>query len=249
MRIPPASAALGVLFTACLAAACFDDPAAPADPVASVGPARQWAGGTIEIVVRDLPPGGEDPVVLANGAAIPVEERDQNSAAGEGERIVVRLPETADGTLEIDVVTGDRTVRAGTVEAYGLAGVRLHPVRMDWMLRELPVGSGVSVVAPWGGNGRDPGGFSWIHLSTGTHRQFDIPHLFGICHGLGIIEDPPTLITCPGDEAPETVRWALVGGEAVRLGLGPAPPDTAGSAPSRTRSGSRSSRTGAGAGG
>ena len=88
------------------------DPAAPPRLSASVSPVHQWAGGLIEIEIGE---GRAEEVseVLADGSPVVFDRI-------VGNKLLTRLPETANGPVSIRVDFGESTVEAGFVEAYGV---------------------------------------------------------------------------------------------------------------------------------
>lgn len=194
-----------------IAVACGDSPFAPASVEVSAEPAHAWPGTPLVLRFENAGRSGVKLSVFANGDKLRVEHWDGSIA-------IVLIPETASGTLEINVDYDGRNMQAGSVEVYGFSKYIEYPSRLQWFIQEYPVDYGVSVVSPYSIPYRvsgewDAGSFSWIHLSTGVSREFDVDHSPGQnCHGVGLLLSPPAVVTCPSHDT--THVWRI---EATRL--------------------------------
>jgi len=155
------------LLAGCVLLGCGDSPTDPDPPSYSVEPLHQWAGGAVAIAasggmfeVGDMIRSGADTLAM-------LETRT--------ELVTLRLPQGANGPTTIKVMRRGITLGEVAVEAYGVEDLRVYPGRMSDMISDLPVPSGVSVVARHyerGCCGDSEGGFVWIYPSTGMHGTF-----------------------------------------------------------------------------
>jgi hypothetical protein len=148
--------------------ACEDEPLAPESrpSVLTVEPTHQWAGGEVRITIVGFPFEDED-VVVAGEDTLEVFDR-QLFLLG------VRLPTDANGPTTLEMIRDGEGLGSVTVEAYGFEEHRTYPVDLAHYITEYPVEWGVAVVGPayFGSNGDTSLGITWIHPSSGVHRQF-----------------------------------------------------------------------------
>jgi len=200
-----------ILLWAVMLAGCGSDPLSPIPASVAVHPEHQWAGATLVLELAGVEAQGSRLGVYANGLPLEVEHWD-------GHQAIVRVPETATGPLDLEVDYEGQKLPAGQVEIYGFSRYVEYPSRLQWFIQEYPVDYGVSVVSPYSVPYRvsgewDAGSFSWIHLSTGVSREFDVDHSPGDnCHGVGLLLNPPAVVTCPSHDT--THVWRI---EATRL--------------------------------
>lgn len=207
-----------LLLGALLVLACDDDTTGPEStpPVLTISPSQQWAGGEVRIsITGDMFEDGE--VVVAGMDTLQVFDR-QSFLLG------VRLPTDVNGLTTLEVIRDGEGLGSVTVEAYGFEEHRTYPVELAHYITEFPVEWGVAVVGP-AFRGVDTSlGITWIHLSTGAHRQFPGTPDLERFYRTGVDPVSGELFfefrsSCPGPgPCPNLHRGKIVGGQLVDLG-------------------------------
>jgi hypothetical protein len=140
----------------------------------SVEPLHQWAGGQVVMTAA----GGmfeAGDVILTGADTLAVFEQS-------ADHVRLPLPSHVNGPTALEVWRGLERLGEVRLEIYGFEEINEYPARMDDLISEVPVPSGVSVAARrFDRRTCDPlegGDFVWIYLSTGIHRTFRS----GECH-------------------------------------------------------------------
>lgn len=221
-HVLPASLSSFLVAGGLWALGCGDSPTSPDPPSYSVQPVHQWAGGEVEVAASaGMFEVGD--VIVAGVDTLAVLQR-------RTDRITLPLPQHANGPIALSVRRDTEHLGDVVVEAYGYAGMRVYPVRMDDIITELPVPYGVSVVArtrEWGSQDRSGSGFAWIYPSSGQHRHFAGTPFLSTLYRIGVdpvdgvlyyeLDDAQSDLC--GDDWCELVHAArIVGGELVDMG-------------------------------
>lgn len=192
-----------VLVAAATLGACADGPAAPPSvgPLAVI-PAHQWAGGTVTLEAEGLADAG-DISVLVDGEPYP-----ESLPAPVGDSLRIRLPATVNGTIEIVVRSGDRTLGRATVETYGLEGMRSYPVGLVKYVKPWPLLAGFGIVGIYELPAQRAGGVAVLELGTGAVARFDDLHA-PECRAPIVGLEPGHLIVCTEAYEPPAREYRL----------------------------------------